>query len=126
MSNETPARDSVLLAKTREEALLAATPVSEFGIDVRTFVWLADRWAALGERQRVAALAMIRGSMDSAAEMVGPQFHGSGPEDFKINEVWDEVADLVFDLNWHCEPDDESGETDDPRENGWIGSDGRP
>jgi hypothetical protein len=74
----------------------------EFGIDFQTFVWLADRWAALGARERAAALAMQRGSMDTAADLIGFR---SGQA--KRNPVWDEVEELCFDIRWQCENDED-------------------
>jgi hypothetical protein len=71
--------------------------------DFATFVHLADRWAALGQRQRAAALAMARGSMDTAADLIGPAFFDA--EDFKEdnpNPTWAEIEELVFDINYTC------------------------
>ena len=91
----------------REKLFIDRLPKSEFGIDFQTFVWLADRWAELGDRQRAAALAMARGSMDSATDLIGPPLYHTNPsaDSVQENETWHEVNDLVFDIQWHCESD---------------------
>lgn len=69
--------------------------------DFPTFVYLADRWAALGQRQRAAALAMARGSMDTATDLIGPKFFDAkGFKENESNPNWAEVEDLVFDIQY--------------------------
>jgi hypothetical protein len=88
-----------------ENRHIDALPRAEFGIDFQTFLWLADRWAALGARERAAALAMGRGSMDTAEDLIGLR---SGQT--RRNPVWDEVSEMVFDIQWHCENDEDDDE----------------
>jgi len=94
--------DDLARAISRENELIGKKlPQEDF--DFATFVHLADRWAALGPRQRAAALAMSRGSTDTATDLIGPKFFNA--EDLKENNpnpTWAEIEELDFDINWTC------------------------
>lgn len=85
-----------------ENELIGTKPIQE-QFNFATFVHLADRWAALGQRQRAAALAMARGSMDTATDLIGPKFFNA--EDFREdnpNPAREEIEQLVFDIEYTC------------------------
>ena len=94
--------DDLSHAISYENELIGKKQLQE-DFDFPTFVHLADQWAALGQRQRAAALAMARGSMDTATDLIGPKFFTA--EDFKEdnhNPVWAGIEELVFNINYTC------------------------
>lgn len=64
------------------------------------FVNLADRWAALSKRQRAAAIAIARGSMDTATDILGPRYLSrDDAREGLESPAWDDVTDLLFDID---------------------------
>lgn len=101
--NEFVKTDDLHSVVAREEQLLKSLPLNEDRFDFQTFVHFADKWASLGKRQRAAALAMSRGSMDMVADLIGPKYLSK--EDAaadRLTPAWEEVSDLVFEINWQC------------------------
>lgn len=94
-----------------ENSIIRSKPLNEDRMDFRTFVYFADRWAALGARQRAAALAIARGSMDTATDLIGPR-HLSAEDAKKEVQTpaWAEVTSLVEDIEWVCLDADSVGD----------------
>ena len=64
------------------------------------FVDMANRWAALSKRQRAAAIAIARGSMDTATDLLGPRYLSSEDCREKVDSpMWDDITDLLFDID---------------------------
>ena len=64
------------------------------------FALLADRWASLGKRQRAAAIAIARGSMDTATDILGPRYLSRADAREGIESpAWGDITDLLFDID---------------------------
>jgi hypothetical protein len=72
-----------------------AAAVEEYPGGHRTlydFVRLAERWNTLGKRAKAAALAMNRGSLDTAADLLGPR------DESQASPAYDELFEILFDI----------------------------
>lgn len=86
-----------------ENRIIRSWPLADERMDFATFVHFADRWAALGARQRAAALAIARGSMDTATDLIGPRYLSAEDANRGAQTpAWAEVAALVEDVEWVC------------------------
>lgn len=64
------------------------------------FIDMADRWAALSKRQRAAAIAIARGSMDTATDLIGPRYLSREDCRERVESpMWDDITDLLFEID---------------------------